>query len=67
VLGIAAGRPSAEEIAAVVVAVLAARAAPASGPEAARRIRNQWSSRSRLLREPLARGPDGWRASALPR
>jgi len=66
-LSIAAGRPSAEEIAAVVVAVLAARAGPASRAGVAGQTRNQWSSRSRLLREPLPRGPGGWRASALPR
>jgi len=67
VLSIAAGRPSAEEIAAAVVVVLAARAGAASRAGVAGQTRNQWSSRSRLLREPLPRGPGGWRASALPR
>jgi Acyl-CoA carboxylase epsilon subunit len=67
VLTIVKGSPSAEEIAAVVVAVAAARNGPASGARAAGRIRSEWSSRSRLARQPLARGPGGWRASALPR
>jgi len=67
VLGIAAGRPSAEEIAAVVLAVLATRAASASEAGVAGRLRNKWSSRSLLVREPLRRGPGGWRASTLPR
>ncbi len=67
VLRILNGSPSAEEIAAVLVAVAAARNAPASRARAAGPSRSGWSSRSRLLREPLARGPGGWRASALPR
>jgi acyl-CoA carboxylase epsilon subunit len=67
VLRIAAGRPSAEEIAAVVVAVLAARAARGGADRAAGRPRSEWPARARLLREPLPRGPGGWRASALPR
>jgi hypothetical protein len=67
VLSILNGSPSAEEIAAVVVAVVTARKAPASGARVAGRIRFGWSSRSRLLREPLPHGPGGWRASALPR
>ena len=67
VLSILKGSPSAEEIAAVVVAIAAARRAPASEARVAGRIRFGWSSRSRLLRQPLAPGPGGWRASALPR
>jgi Acyl-CoA carboxylase epsilon subunit len=66
VLTVVTGNPSAEEIAALV-AVLAARTAPASAAEVAGRLRNEWSARSRLMREPLPRGPGGWRASALPR
>ena len=66
VLTVVRGNPSAEQIAALV-AVLTARTGPASAGEAAARPRNQWSARSRLLREPLRRGPGGWRASALPR
>jgi acyl-CoA carboxylase epsilon subunit len=66
-LTIAAGNPSADQIAAVV-AVLSARAR--SGGSEARRGesgRTEWSARYRLLREPLVRAPGGWRASALPR
>ncbi len=66
VLRIAAGSPSAEEIAAVVVAVLTAGAAR-GGERAGGRPRSGWSARTRLLRGPLPRGPGGWRASALPR
>ena len=67
VLSIVKGSPSAEEVAAAVVALVTARAAPASRAEPGGRIRSQWSSRSRLLREPLPRGPGGWRASFMPR
>ena len=61
-----AGRPDAAEIA-VITAVLSARTASAGRTTAPRIIGSQWSSRSRLVREPLPRGPGGWRASALPR
>jgi hypothetical protein len=67
VLSIVKGSPSAEEVAAAVVALITAHAAPASPVEPGGRIRSQWSSRSRLLREPLPRGPGGWRASFMPR
>jgi hypothetical protein len=66
-LGVVKGSPSAEEIAAAVVALITARAAPAGPAEPRRLIRSPWSSRSRLLREPLPRGTGGWRASAMPR
>ncbi len=66
VLAIVRGNPSAEEIGAIV-AVLAARAATARATRARGPVRSEWSSRSRLLRAPLPRGPGGWRASALPR
>jgi Acyl-CoA carboxylase epsilon subunit len=65
-LVIVRGNPSAEEIAAVM-AVLAARTAPAGASGARASVRSEWSARSRLLRAPLLRGPGGWRASALPR
>jgi hypothetical protein len=65
-LRITAGRPDATEIA-VLVAVLTARTASAGSTAAPRAIRSPWSLRSRLVREPLQRGPGGWRASALPR
>jgi hypothetical protein len=66
VLAFVGGHPTAEQIAAVVT-VLAARmeaAGPTGTPEPAR---SEWSARSRRLREPLLRGPGGWRASARPR
>jgi hypothetical protein len=65
-LTVVTGNPSAEEIAALV-AVLAARTAPAGPGGEAGRPRSEWSARYRLLREPLPRGAGGWRASALPR
>jgi hypothetical protein len=61
-----AGNPDATEIA-VLAAVLSARAASAGRTAPSQTIRSQWSSRNRLVREPLPRGPGGWRASALPR
>ncbi len=67
VLRILRGRPSAEEIAAVVVAIAAARKPPAGQARAAGRIRFAWSSQSRPLRQPHTPGLDGWRASARPR
>jgi Acyl-CoA carboxylase epsilon subunit len=65
-LRIVAGHPGTTEIA-VLAAVLSARAAFAGSTGAPPAARSQWSSRSRLVREPLPRGPGGWRASALPR
>ncbi len=65
-LAIVAGDPSAEEVAAVV-AVLSVLLESAGAPGAGETVRYGWSDRSRLLREPLARGTGGWRASALPR
>ena len=64
-LFIVRGDSSAEEVAALV-AVLSARTASADVTRP-RTLRSEWSSRSRLVREPLTRGPGGWRASALPR
>ena len=63
---VAGGNPSAEQIAAVVT-VLSARLEPAGTTSADDATRSRWSDRSRLLREPLQRGPGAWRASALPR
>jgi hypothetical protein len=65
-LSVLKGRPTAEEIAALVV-VLATRTAPATAQAVPQRPRSQWSARSWLLREPVRHGPGGWRASALPR
>jgi hypothetical protein len=65
-LDIAAGNPSAEQIAALVTA-LYARTGRAGAAGAGETGRSRWSARSRLLREPIAPAPGGWRASALPR
>jgi hypothetical protein len=56
----------AAEIAAVT-AVLTALSRPAGTAGPPRIHRNQWSSPARRMREPLARGAGGWRASGLPR
>jgi len=72
VLSVVLGNPTGAEIAAVVtvIAVLAARAragaALADGAASASASRSGWSDRSRLLREPIAVGPGGWRRSTLP-
>ena len=66
VLAIVRGSPSAEEVAALVV-VLARREARSADATCPHGVRAEWSSRSRLLRAPLLRGPGGWRASARPR
>jgi Acyl-CoA carboxylase epsilon subunit len=60
------GNPSDEQIAAVV-AVLSVRARSGGVARRGEPGRSEWSARHRLLREPLARAPGGWRASALPR
>jgi hypothetical protein len=65
-LTVVRGRPSAEETAALV-ALLSARTRPAGAARSGETGRSSWSARSRLLREPVAPAPGGWRASALPR
>ena len=52
------------EVAAVVAAVAALRAAI---DPPARKPRSLWSLPSRQTRPPLSPGPGAWRASALPR
>jgi len=66
-LRVVAGRPTAQELAAVVVVLSARSAAPAGPAVAAPSASSQWAARSRLLREPVAAAPGGWRASGLPR
>jgi hypothetical protein len=64
VLTIAAGQPTAEEVAALVAVLLGT---PAAGPPDSSRVPGSgWASRSRQLRSPLVRGPGAWRASSLP-
>jgi acyl-CoA carboxylase epsilon subunit len=71
-LEIVAGHPSAEEVAALTLAisaVLAARESAARAEQAARgaNAAGGWTDRSHLLRTALAHGPDAWRRSARPR
>jgi len=66
VLEVVAGDPSAEELAALTVAlsaVLATRDGPAGRPWAA----SGWADRSRMMGAPPRPGPDAWRRSARPR
>jgi hypothetical protein len=66
VLRVVAGDPSAEELAALTVAlaaVLAARGAPGQP----RRSSPGWADRSRMMGAPPAPGPDAWPRSARPR
>jgi hypothetical protein len=65
-LTIVRGDPTPEQIAALV-AVLTARLQSAGQARAGAAPRSGWSSRSRMMREPLSRGPGAWRASGLPR
>jgi len=65
-LTVVKGQPDAAEIAAVT-AVLAALSRPSASASPARTHRSQWESPARRMREPLARGAGGWRASGLPR
>jgi len=56
---VAGGDPTPEELAALVVALAARQRAESPPPSAA----SAWTDRSRLLRQPLARGPGAWRWS----
>ena len=65
-LTVVAGRPSAEELAALTVAlsaVLAARGGPAGRPG---RASPGWAGRSRMMGVPPRPGRDAWRRSARP-
>src|SRR5215470_11946981 len=67
VLKVVAGDPSAEELAALAVAlsaVLAARDGPAVRPG---RAASGWAGRSRMMGAPPRPGPDAWRRSTWPR
>lgn len=52
-----------EEVAAIVAVFSALGGSEAAAPKR----RPQWNTPHRLVRQPLAHGPGGWRASALPR
>jgi hypothetical protein len=65
-LKVVAGHPSAEELAALTVAlsaVLAARGGPAGGPG---RAASGWGDRSTMMGAALRPGRDAWRRSARP-
>jgi Acyl-CoA carboxylase epsilon subunit len=67
VLTVVAGDPSAEELAALTVAlsaVLAARGGPAVQPG---RAASGWADRSRMMGAAPSAGPDAWRRSTWPR
>jgi hypothetical protein len=70
-LEIVAGHPSAEELAALTVAlsaVLATHGDPAAAGPAGRPGRpSGWADRSRMMRFPPGPAPDAWRRSARPR
>jgi hypothetical protein len=60
------GRPSPEELAAVL-AVVSARAAANAARTADEKAATEWTSRARTLRRPLRPGPHAWRSSAWAR
>jgi hypothetical protein len=67
VLKVVAGDPSAEELAALTVAlsaVLATRGAPAAQPG---RAASGWADRARMMAAAPSPGPDAWRRSTWPR
>jgi len=64
VLSVVRGEPTAEELAALVLAL-----APRTGrtePAAPSPAPSQWAAKSRQMRPQLFPGPGAWRASALP-
>ena len=71
VLELVAGHPSAEELAALTVALSAVRAArgdpAAAGPGGRPGRASGWADRSRMMRFPPGPAPDAWRRSARPR
>jgi hypothetical protein len=64
-LRVVRGDATAEEIAALVV-VLLARSADAEASSQARSVSGSWADRSGQIRRPLSPGPGAWRRSALP-
>jgi Acyl-CoA carboxylase epsilon subunit len=64
VLSVVTGEPTAEELAALVIALTARAGQP--GPAAPSPAPSQWAAKSRQLRPQLFPGPGAWRASALP-
>jgi hypothetical protein len=64
-LRVVRGRPTDEDVAALVVVLAACAASAPASPRP--RPRQGWSDRAALLRRPPHAGPGGWRASALSR
>ena len=62
-LKVVAGDPSAEELAALTVALAAALTARGPGGRPGRSSPG-WADRSRAMNAPLRSGPDAWRRSA---
>ena len=70
-LEVVAGHPTADELAALTVALAAALAAgeQVTGPGQRRWAGGAspaWADRARMVRAPLTPGPDAWRRSARP-
>ena len=65
-LKVVAGDPSAEELAALTVALAAALASGGGPGNRPRRAASGWADRSRLMNAPLRPGPDAWCRSARP-
>jgi hypothetical protein len=65
VLEVVAGDPSAEELAALTVALVAALAAPGPAGQSGRSSPG-WADRSSMMNAPLRPGPGAWRRSARP-
>ena len=65
VLEVVAGVPSAEELAALTVALVAALAAPGPAGQSGRSSPG-WADRSSMMNAPLRPGPGAWRRSARP-
>jgi Acyl-CoA carboxylase epsilon subunit len=63
VLRVVRGRPTAEELAALVTVLAARSAAPA--PRGRRRV-SHWSDPRRVMRRSTPPAPGGWRSSGLP-
>lgn len=66
-LRVVAGDPTAEEVAALTVALAAVRErAIRPAADGGRQAMGGWAQRRAMLRVPLARGPAAWRRSAFP-
>jgi hypothetical protein len=66
-LTVVRGHPTAEDVAALTVTVMAVRARAARAAAAGRQQPPAgWARRASLLRGPVSHGPGGWRRSGLP-